>query len=133
MEKKYRYYGYYGFDDRGRTILYIPNNLIGIGYGDDISFDWDPDTLQGISLLFSKELIWEEDFIKKGWDICKVEIPKHLTEEFQSVCLGAEKRKDNRLEELVKEKARGLLDYASNLADYESSLKKAIKKKKSSD
>ena len=127
---KNKCYGYYGFDDRGRTIFYVPNNLIGIGYGDDINFDWDPDTLQGISLLFSKELIWGEDFIKKGWDICRVEMPRYFTSQFQKLCLQAEKVKDNRLEELLKEKAREMLDYISDFSDFDLSLRKVNKKKK---
>lgn len=109
---------YYGFDYRGRTIIYVPNNLIGIGNDDDFHFDWDPDTLQGIALLFNKELIWEEDFSKERGDICRVDIPDYLLRGFRDLCFR------NMPYERKWEKAKEITDYAGDLADFHSSLRR---------
>lgn len=118
------HYSYYGFDNRERTIIYVPENLIGIGHNDHFTFDYNPDTLQGISLLFSKKIICEEDFIKKGWDICRIRIPLYFTKGLQKLCFGQMGEMDDRLKVIIDEKAREILDYAMNIADFEGLLRR---------
>ena len=124
-------YGYYGFDCRGRTFIYVPHNLIGITgicSEGEFTFDYRPDTLSMISSLFSKRLINRDDLLKKGWDICRVEIPDYFLRGFCDLCfkLGDERKPDERLSSIIHSKATEIADYASDLASFDSSFSSEV-------
>jgi len=113
-------YAYYGSNPRGKSILYIPDNLIGISNGNDYNFDYDPNTLKGVSLLFGKKLICLDDFIKKGWNIHKIEVLEHFIKGLQELCFRKESGKNIDLENIIQEKAREIADYVHDLFEFES-------------
>jgi hypothetical protein len=114
------YYAYFGRDPRGKSVLYVPDNLIGISDGNDYNFDYDPATLKGVSLLFEKKLMTLEDLLKKGWDIRRLEIPKRFFSELQDLC-SRQNDDDIILNNDIKKKAMEIADYFNDLFDSSSS------------
>lgn len=115
-------FGYYGSDDLGRCVLYIPGNVIGFEAGDDFCFNYEPQVLS--NLLNDENYGSLEDLLKKGWDVKQFEIPKHFIKQIHNLCFRLNSGRDERLESIIDERFREIVNYAGDIIDFETNLPK---------
>ena len=104
----------YGFTAKGKEFIYVPNHLVGVGYGEDFNFDWDPNTLEGIALMIGNAWMDELSLFNSGADYSFMDVPQHFLRGFRNICFSS-----NAPREQIIMRAEEIRDYLSDLAQYE--------------
>lgn len=112
--------GYHFLTYNAKELIFIPFLLAGRESNDKMVYNYDPDTLEHLTLSLKDGWITKEYLESRGWEITEVDIPYHYTKEVRRLCFKrASKEKIDRISDQVKEEAEE--DQEANLYedDYE--------------